>query len=78
MDDRGSRVRLPAETGNFSLHHRVQNGSGAQPAFYPMGTRDFLPGVKRPEREAEDSPPSGAEVKNVWSYTSTPQYVFMA
>jgi hypothetical protein len=27
-DNRGSRVRFPAETGNFSLHHRVQNGSG--------------------------------------------------
>jgi hypothetical protein len=34
--------------------------------------------VKRPEREADNSPPSGAEVKNAWSYTSTPQYVFMA
>jgi hypothetical protein len=32
----------------------------------------------RPKREADHSPPSGAEVKNVWSYTSTPQYVFMA
>jgi hypothetical protein len=35
-------------------------------------------GVKRPGREADDSPPSNAEVKNVWSYISTPQYVFMA
>jgi hypothetical protein len=23
---------------NFSLHHRVQNGSGAHPASYSMGT----------------------------------------
>jgi hypothetical protein len=37
LDDRGSRVRFPAGAGNFSLH-RVQNGSGAQPASYPMGT----------------------------------------
>jgi hypothetical protein len=29
-------------------------------------------GVKRPGREADHSPPSSAEVKNVWSYTSTP------
>jgi hypothetical protein len=29
-------------------------------------------------READRSPPSSAEVKNAWSYTSTPQYVFMA
>jgi len=25
-------------SGNFSLHHRDQNGSGAHPASYPMGT----------------------------------------
>jgi hypothetical protein len=35
-------------------------------------------GVQRPGREADHSPPSNAEVKNAWSYTSTPQYVFMA
>jgi hypothetical protein len=29
-------------------------------------------GVKRPEREADNSPPSSAEVKSTWSYTSTP------
>jgi hypothetical protein len=30
------------------------------------------------EREADQSPLSGAEVKNAWRYTSTPQYVFIA
>jgi hypothetical protein len=45
-DDWGSRVRFPAGAGNFSLHHRVQNGSGAHPASYPMGTRGSLPGAK--------------------------------
>jgi hypothetical protein len=35
-------------------------------------------GVKRPGREADHSPPSSAKVKNAWSYTSTPQYAFMA
>jgi hypothetical protein len=35
-------------------------------------------GVKRPERESDHSPPSNAEVRNAWSYTSIPQYVFMA
>jgi hypothetical protein len=29
-------------------------------------------GVKWPGREADHSPPSSAEVKNAWSYTSTP------
>jgi len=29
-------------------------------------------------READHSTPSSAEVKNMWSYISTPQYSFMA
>jgi hypothetical protein len=37
MEDRGSKVRVPVGAGNFSLHHRVQNGSGAHPASYPVG-----------------------------------------
>jgi hypothetical protein len=39
LDDHGSRVRFLVGTGNFSLHHSIQNGSGAHPASYPMGTR---------------------------------------
>jgi hypothetical protein len=35
-------------------------------------------GVKWPEREADRAPPTSAEVKKIWIYTSTPQYVFMA
>jgi hypothetical protein len=46
LDDRGSRVRFPAGAGNVSLHYRVQNGSGAHPASYPMGTRGSFPGGK--------------------------------
>jgi hypothetical protein len=37
---------FPAGGGNFSLHHRVQNGSGAHPASYPMRTRGSFPGFK--------------------------------
>jgi hypothetical protein len=70
MDDGGS---IPSEAGKFPLHHRAQNGSGAHPASYPMGTKGFFPGGKAAEREAHHSPPSTAEVKNAWSYTSTPQ-----
>jgi hypothetical protein len=61
LDDRGFRVRLPAGAGNFSLNHRVQNGSGFHPTSYSVGTRDFFPGVKRPGPEADHSPPSSAE-----------------
>jgi len=46
LDDRDSRVWFPAGAGNFSLHHRVQNGSGTQPASYPMDTGVSFPGGK--------------------------------
>jgi hypothetical protein len=46
LDEQGSRVRFPARAGNFYLHHRVQNGSGAHPAPYPLGTRGSFPGGK--------------------------------
>jgi hypothetical protein len=71
LDDRGSKVPFPAGAGNFSLHHRVQNGCGAHSVSYPMGTRCSFLGVKRPGREADHShlvPRSN----NEWSYTSTP------
>jgi hypothetical protein len=42
LDVWGSRVGA----GNFSLHHRVQNGSGAHPASYPVGTRSSFSGGK--------------------------------
>jgi hypothetical protein len=74
LGDRGSRVRFPAESGNFSLHHRVQP---TQPPIQRVPGTVSL-GVKRQGREADHSPPSSAGVKNAWSYTSTPQYVFMA
>jgi hypothetical protein len=35
-------------------------------------------GVKQLGREADHTAPSSAEIKNAWSYTSTPQYAFMA
>jgi hypothetical protein len=35
-------------------------------------------GIKRPGREAEHSPPPSAEVKKMWTYTSTPPYASMA
>jgi len=38
VEDRGSRVRFPAGPWNYSFHHRLQNGSGAHPASYLMGS----------------------------------------
>jgi hypothetical protein len=59
-DVRGS---IPGGVRNVSLRHRVQTGSWAHPASYPMGTRVSFSGGKWPGREADHSPPSSAEVK---------------
>jgi hypothetical protein len=81
IDARGSKVRFPAGTGNFSLHHRVQNCSGTHPASYPMGTGEggaLSLCVKRPGREADHSSPYSAEMKNAWAIHPLSQYTFMA
>jgi hypothetical protein len=46
LDVRGSRVRYPVGTGNFSLHHRLQNCSGDHPDSHPMGIRGSFRGDK--------------------------------
>jgi hypothetical protein len=78
LDDWGSRVRFPAEAGNLSIPHRVQNGSGPTQSPIQCVPGALSLGVKQPEREADHSPLSSAEVKNAWIYTSTSQYASMA
>jgi hypothetical protein len=41
-----SGVRVPVGARNFSVHHRVQNGSGTHPASYTIWTRGSFPGGK--------------------------------
>jgi hypothetical protein len=58
--------------GIFFFRHHVQTDAGAHPASYPMGTDGLsFPAVKRPGVKLT-SPPSSADVKNAWSYTSIP------
>jgi hypothetical protein len=63
LDDRGQGFDFQRGAGNFSPHHRVQNGSGSHPASYPMGKSALSLGVKRPGRKSDHSPPCSAEVK---------------
>jgi len=67
-----SRVPFPAGAGNFSLHHCIQNSSGAHPASYSMGIWGSSREVKQLRCEVDLSPPSSAKVKNACSYTSAP------
>jgi hypothetical protein len=56
--------RLSPGTGGFPLFHRVQTGPGTHLASYSMGTGSFWPRLKRLGREANNLPPSSAEVSN--------------
>jgi hypothetical protein len=75
LDDGGS---IPGSgTCLFLFATASRPALGAYSASYPMGTMGLFTGVERPGRRPDHSFPSSAEVKNAWSYTSTPQYVFM-
>jgi hypothetical protein len=77
LDNRGSGFPITAGAGNFPLSHRVQNGSGAHPASYPMGTRGSFPGGKAAGSWSWHLHLLSRS-RNEWSYTSTSQYAFMA
>jgi hypothetical protein len=53
-------------TGVQLLAGADQIRSGTHPAFYLMGTGGLSLGIKWLEHEADHSPLSSAEVKNVW------------
>jgi hypothetical protein len=73
-------TKLRAGQPGFDSRHGygVQSGSGEQPASYRIAPGLLSPGVKRPGREVHHSSQSNVEIKNIWIYTSTPPYVFMA
>jgi hypothetical protein len=59
----------------YGLDDRTASRTVLRPTQPPIQWVPGAPslGVKRPGYEAVHSPPSNAEVKNAWSYTSTPQ-----
>jgi len=65
----------PAEERELSLLRKVHTGSGDNPlppSFLFTGFLVSFLGIKNLEYEADHSPPTNTEVKNEWSYTSTP------
>ena len=65
-----SRVRIPAGKIAFpSLKRRDK--------IWCSPGLAFIPGVKRPGRDVDRLPLFGTEVKNMWSYTSSPLYAFL-
>jgi hypothetical protein len=60
----------------FSTSSRPVLGLTQPPIQWVLGA--LSPGVKRPGREADHSPPINAEIKKMWIYTSTPPYAVLA
>jgi hypothetical protein len=58
-----------------SMSSRPALGSTQLPIQWVPGA--LSPEVKRPGCEADHSPPTSAEVKKTWVYTSIPPYAFM-
>jgi hypothetical protein len=81
LDDREIRVRSPTEARDSSSSLRVQTGYGSHPTSCPLVTGyPFSGGKVRPERDANHSPQSSAEVKNeqelyLLSLKATPWHV---
>jgi hypothetical protein len=73
IDKRG-RSSSPCRV--FSTSSRPALGPTQRPIQWVTGA--LSPEVKRPGREADHSPPSNAEFKKTWVYTSTPPYAFMS
>jgi hypothetical protein len=71
LDDREVQVRVLVGARLFSSPRRSDWYWGAR-TFFPKSTEDPFLVIKRPEREAEYSTPTTAEVKYTWIYISTP------
>jgi hypothetical protein len=72
LDDQGVRVQVPVGARIYISPCRPDRLWGPL-NLLPNGYWGLFPrGVKRPGREADHSPPTSADVKKMWGYTSTP------
>jgi hypothetical protein len=73
LDDRGVGVRVPVGSRIFSSPRRPDRLWGPSSL---LSNRYQV--VNQPGREADHSPPTSAEVKKMWIYTSTTPHAFTA
>jgi hypothetical protein len=76
LDDREFESRQGLGIFLFTTASRMALGPTQPPIQWTPGALSLR--VKRPRRDPDHSPSAAAEVRNVRSYTSTPQYAFMA
>jgi hypothetical protein len=81
LQARRSPVKVPDEVDFFRPRSRSSSPGGVKNFYFcKLSTQPpvqwvpgaLSPGVKRPGREDDHSPPTSAEVKKIWIYTSTP------
>jgi hypothetical protein len=73
-----NQVSLPERVGilSFTTTSAPTLGSTHPPVQWALGALSL--GVKQHEHDTDNSFPSSAKVKNVWSFTATSPYLFMA
>jgi hypothetical protein len=65
------------EGQEFSLPHVIQISSEVHPTYVQWLVGALSVVVKQPKCEADQSPPTSAEVKKMWVYASTSSYIFI-
>lgn len=63
-------VSIPARAREYSLLQNINTDSGSPPSLLFSGYIGAVASsVKWPRHEADRTPPSSTNVKNLWSYT---------
>jgi len=71
----GAGVCISTGARDLSLLLNILTGSGSQPTSYLVDANSSSHSGKQPGHEADQAPPSNAEIKNEWICTSTPQWL---
>jgi hypothetical protein len=72
----GIEVRFQTVPRTLSPFQRLRTGFVTQTVLWSTDTSSIFPGIERPGREANNSPPSSAAVKIAWSYSYAPLRAF--